>query len=166
MTRIHSTVLIALLALLSDTACGKSPILNHTVAGQRGDSVVDSASDKACPLALAKSGFCASLTWNSPLAARKKLSLTLKFWRKGEANPNGPYSDPAKAPYVMLWMPSMGHGSSEVTLQKKTDTHGVALTGQYEASDAYFIMGGPWDVHVQLKDGETVTDEAIDKVQI
>jgi hypothetical protein len=74
-----------------------------------------STSADACPLAFPKSGFCASLDWTTPLAARKKLSFTLKFWKKSGATSSGPYSDPSKTPYVELWMPSMGHGSSEVT---------------------------------------------------
>lgn len=55
---------------------------------------------------------------------------------------------------VVLWMPSMGHGSSPVTVERL----GV---GTYRASKVFFTMRGDWQIRFQLKDGATVNDEAI-----
>ena len=167
MTRSSFSILILAAVLLGETACGKSPLLHHANANTSSSGLSqNSDSPDSCTLAFPKSGLCASLNWTTPLAARKKLSFTLKFWKKSDATESGPYSDPSKTPSVLLWMPSMGHGSSDVTLSKKADSHNLPLTGIYESNDAYFIMGGAWDVHVQLKDGDTVTEEAIAKVNL
>lgn len=48
-----------------------------------------------------------------------------------------------------LWMPSMGHGSSPVTITQV----GV---NKYQISEAYFIMNGSWEVRVTFDfDGAT-----------
>lgn len=53
---------------------------------------------------------------------------------------------------VILWMPDMGHGSSPTRIQKAVDTNGNALPGAYRVSNIHFMMGGVWEVRVQLKD--------------
>jgi hypothetical protein len=55
---------------------------------------------------------------------------------------------------VILWMPSMNHGSRPVTITRKS-------AGEYWISNVYFIMRGPWQIRIQLKDGDAVTDEVI-----
>lgn len=44
---------------------------------------------------------------------------------------------------VVLWMPSMGHGSSPVTLTKV----GV---NKYQVTEAYFMMPGQWEVRLSF----------------
>jgi len=44
---------------------------------------------------------------------------------------------------VVLWMPSMDHGSAPTRIERFGD-------GVYQVSNVYFIMGGEWDVHVTL----------------
>ncbi|MBL7687617.1 MAG: FixH family protein [Bdellovibrionaceae bacterium] len=53
---------------------------------------------------------------------------------------------------VVLWMPSMGHGSSPVTVEKLSD-------GVFRASRVFFSMGGDWDVRFQLFTNGEKTDE-------
>lgn len=53
---------------------------------------------------------------------------------------------------LMLWMPSMGHGSFPITTRKVGD-------GLYESTEIFFTMPGDWDVHFQIKDGENLLDE-------
>lgn len=55
---------------------------------------------------------------------------------------------------VVLWMPSMGHGSSPVTVARL----GVGL---YRASNVFFTMRGEWEIRFQLKAGNAVQDQAI-----
>lgn len=45
---------------------------------------------------------------------------------------------------VILWMPSMGHGSSPVKLEQTGVNH-------YQVTQAYFIMPGEWVVRLQFK---------------
>jgi hypothetical protein len=55
---------------------------------------------------------------------------------------------------VALWMPSMGHGSSPVTVDRLGE-------GKYRASNVFFVMRGAWEIHVQVKSGKETTDEAV-----
>lgn len=66
---------------------------------------------------------------------------------------------PVNDPFVMLWMSSMGHGSLPVTITQIED-------GIYSVTNVKFIMGGPWEIHYQLKDGKTVVEEIIRKISI
>lgn len=45
---------------------------------------------------------------------------------------------------IELWMPSMGHGSSPVTVTQKSPVH-------FKVSDANFIMAGDWVVRVKFE---------------
>lgn len=53
----------------------------------------------------------------------------------------GPGFDPSKLSNVSvkLWMDSMGHGSTPVTVTQKDAVH-------FEVSDAFFSMAGAWQV--------------------
>jgi hypothetical protein len=54
---------------------------------------------------------------------------------------------------VILWMPSMGHGSSPVTVEK-------IAPGIYRAKKVFFNMKGDWEI--QFKIGETQAIYALD----
>jgi hypothetical protein len=62
--------------------------------------------------------------------------------------------DPEGSPSVVLWMPSMGHGSSPVTVTRLD-------IGTYLANEVFFIMPGEWQIKFQLKRADEVIDEAI-----
>lgn len=81
-----------------------------------------------------------------------KMSLTFK-------DPQGRIISPVNNPFVLLWMSSMGHGSTPVTINQIED-------GIYSVTNVKFIMGGPWEIHYQLKDGKTVVEEIIQKIII
>lgn len=52
-------------------------------------------------------------------------------------------------------MPSMGHGSRPVKVEEVSGAIGV-----YDATNVIFIMGGPWEIWVQLKNGSEILDQA------
>jgi hypothetical protein len=60
---------------------------------------------------------------------------------------------------VELWMPSMGHGSSPVTVTKISDTH-------FLATEVFFIMPGPWEIRINWKDGTNVVDQTVFDITI
>ncbi|MBC7466329.1 MAG: FixH family protein [Bdellovibrio sp.] len=62
---------------------------------------------------------------------------------------------------IILWMPSMGHGSSPVKIQKIAD-------GIYRVTKVYFIMPGDWEIRLQIKDQETsnVIEQINQKISI
>lgn len=51
---------------------------------------------------------------------------------------------------VQLWMPSMGHGSSPVQLDRIANAKGNFDTAVYRVSKMNFIMEGEWEVRVTL----------------
>lgn len=55
---------------------------------------------------------------------------------------------------IVLWMPSMGHGSSPVVVEK------IGL-GTYRASEVFFTMRGEWEIRAQKKNGTEIIDQAI-----
>lgn len=112
-----------------------------------------------CPLAFPKSGLCASLTWDSPASSQAENSFVLRFWSKEGGSPAGPFRDADGTVAVQLWMPSMGHGSSPVTVTP----HGG---GAYAATRVFFIMPGAWDIRVQIKRGGQLLEQAIQPIQL
>ena len=58
---------------------------------------------------------------------------------------------------VVLWMPSMGHGSVPVQIEKLS-------VGLYRIKNIFFIMPGEWDLHFQLFENGTKVDEATQRL--
>ena len=67
---------------------------------------------------------------------------------------------------VKLWMPSMGHGSSPVKLDHAKDAGHADVPGVFEVTHVYFVMPGDWEIHVQLKNGPKVIEDAIEALHI
>ena len=99
---------------------------------------------------------CLKATWDSLPTESTFGSMTLTFTDK--SNPERIIS-PHRAPFILLWMPSMGHGSSPVTITLIED-------GIYKADDIFFIMPGPWEIRYQIKDGDKVVEEIIQEITI
>lgn len=57
---------------------------------------------------------------------------------------------------VVLWMPSMGHGSAPTRIERALDSKGQLLTGVFNVRNVYFVMGGDWEVQVTLTDVQGV----------
>jgi hypothetical protein len=53
---------------------------------------------------------------------------------------------------VVLWMPSMNHGSAPTQVERAVDAEGNIRHGVYFVRNIYFIMGGDWEVRVTLTD--------------
>lgn len=77
-------------------------------------------------------------------------------WRDGATHS---LVEPGLSFEVMLWMPSMGHGSAPTQIQRVLDAQGQVVAGVYEVTNMYFLMPGDWDVRVSLKgrDGQVET---------
>lgn len=56
----------------------------------------------------------------------------------------------ADALEVILWMPSMGHGSAPTHIERSFDSTGNIIPGVYNVRNVQFIMGGEWEVRVVL----------------
>lgn len=78
-------------------------------------------------------------------------SFTLEFF---DPQDRSRFLDPQEDLVVFIWMPDMGHGSSPVKVDRLSQ-------GVYRISNVYFLMGGRWDIHIQLKQGEQLVEEVI-----
>ncbi len=138
-------------------ACN-SPLLNHeNAADQKQAQLAQAPSD--CPVSLPKNGLCASWSWETRPTDQEMGTATVRFWKAKETTSAGPYVDPGAEVAIQLWMASMGHGSSPVTVEPRKDTAGKKLIGEYTASEVFFVMPGAWEVRVQLKKGSTLLEQ-------
>lgn len=151
-----SSVFVLTAALL--LGCAKS---NYAVAGGAGGDVSPPNSQTTtaqCPNYFSKAGMCFSLTWVDGIPAiSKEGHFILRFWP-----PNADQStlvDPAAEVAVVLWMSSHGHGSLPVQISKTG-------SGEYLVNKVFFVMAGPWDIRVQLKNGQTILEQVVVPVTI
>lgn len=163
---------VALLVLATFSMSCQSPILNHANA-QPSPSPSASTSPtaekttdeqeplvKECHLSFPQSGLCASLTWDKNATEEEAGEITLRFWNAKEGTVNGPYVSPTNLVAVKLWMPSMGHGSSPVRVNPVKDASGAEIPGIFKATDVFFMMGGDWEIWIQLKQDKKVIEQA------
>lgn len=99
------------------------------------------------------------LTWEKLPAGQQFGSFVLKFGREnlGDKSPlpleiEGDVS-------VVLWMPSMGHGSSPVKVEKLD-------TGTYRASKVFFTMPGDWEIRIQRNVNGAMVDQTVIALRI
>ncbi|MFM6929244.1 MAG: FixH family protein [Bdellovibrio sp.] len=137
-----------LTSLLLLSACARPDYINPSEINGAQNST-----HQRCPLNFTQSGLCASVTWTQGPVSPAESEFILKFWDADKGADNGPYVDPIKTLSVILWMPSMGHGSSPVTIEK-------IETGVFRVRRVYFIMPGEWEIRTFLKNGATVVDQA------
>lgn len=90
----------------------------------------------ACSIQFA--GNCATLTWQNPPSSTGSSPFTLQF--------QNPLTTEQLS--VVLWMPSMGHGSAPVTISTSDQQ-------TFQITDVYFIMPGDWEVRIYLQNGAT-----------
>ncbi|MCC7441254.1 MAG: hypothetical protein IT285_06465 [Bdellovibrionales bacterium] len=159
-TTIASITFVLGLAL---TGCLESPLLNHADAGALPPAPV--AAPQGCAFRLQRLDLCASLTWVKQPTNDEAGAFTFRFWSAVDGTEHGPYVDPiAAAPgssvKVKLWMPSMGHGSSPVKVNAAVDAAGLPVVGVFEATEVFFVMGGAWEIWVEIKRGNQVVDRA------
>lgn len=94
-----------------------------------------------------------SLNWLSAVNSSEEAHALLIVKKNGIA------ADLPESVKIFLWMPTMGHGSSPITIKKLG-------TGLYGLSQVYFIMDGFWQLRVQLKNGNDITEEQIFEMTI
>lgn len=105
----------------------------------------------SCPLNFSAAQLCASLHWSQGPQSPAESEFILKFWDSKTSSENGPYKDPSQNITAVLWMPSMGHGSSPVKIEK-------IEPGVYRVRKVYFIMPGDWEVRLSLKNADGTSE--------
>ncbi|MFV8257880.1 FixH family protein [Bdellovibrio bacteriovorus] len=95
-----------------------------------------------CPLYFSKENICAELIWKQNPTSTDFSEFELRF--------NSAVA--AENLSVILWMPSMGHGSSPVKIESLGD-------GKFRVFKVFFIMPGDWEIRIVLKDTQTTRDQ-------
>lgn len=97
-------------------------------------------------LTFAKGAVHAHATWQAGPQVSTESLLKVEWKSGADHSP----TEPPGTFEVVLWMPSMGHGSAPTQIQRVLDAQGQPLVGAYEISNMYFVMGGDWDVNLTL----------------
>lgn len=102
-------------------------------------------SSEECSFIFPRNQICARATWANTPSSHEAGELTVQLSPDFAGSLTG-----------LLWMPSMGHGSAPVQIEK-------TAPGIYRISRIYFIMPGDWEVRLFLKNetGENVDQHFI-----
>lgn len=107
-----------------------------------------------CSIQFQNSHLCLDWKWESAPTQQKKGTFYFKVYRRNNLDKSPVLLDLASPPDVILWMPSMSHGSSPVSVSQED-------VGTYRAHNVFFIMTGDWEIKIQVKENGQVIDEAI-----
>jgi hypothetical protein len=96
-------------------------------------------------LSFARGSLHARLNWITQPQANRESVLAVQWMNPALHAPTEPGAFSAQ-----LWMPSMGHGSSPVTIQRVTNEQGQPEVGAFRISRIFFVMEGDWEIRFTL----------------
>jgi hypothetical protein len=120
------------------------------------------AAPATCDFHFTTQNVCASFQWVSEPAHSAVGAFHLTFWDATQDSENPVLVTPDTATVnVRLFMTSMGHGGGLVKVAQTLNEQGQPEVGQFDATQVRFVMSGPWEIIVELKDETgTVKDSA------
>jgi len=128
------------------TSCARPKYVEDSSPNQNSAGKIEAAAE--CTTTFSESQYCLNWYWETPPTSTRAGSLIFKVYRLNHFDKTPVVVDSALTPEVVLWMPSMGHGS--------TPTQTTRLdVGTYRVSNVFFIMPGEWDIRFIIKaDGD------------
>lgn len=129
-----------------------SPMESRRVEANAG--VNAGASSKTCDARFGTSGLCVTWAWDIKPTAEEAGSFVFEIGQIDSNDQAFVNVETDILPTVLLWMPSMGHGSTPVAVTREG-------AGRFRASQVFFVMPGAWEIRIQLKEGATVRDETV-----
>ncbi len=139
-----------LLFLLLLVGCAEPKYVRETQSPPAENSEQESKAD--CGTVFTKSNLCLVWYWEKMPTEKNMGSLIFKSYRLNALDQTPIETDLSFLPQVVLWMPSMGHGSTP------TQTSRIDV-GTYRSTNVFFIMPGEWDIRFQVKNATEVVDE-------
>lgn len=109
---------------------------------------------ETCRHIFTKSRICLEWTWVQIPTASQPGILDFKTFNLGITNNTLEFTDLENMPKVILWMPSMGHGSTPTKTTRITQGH-------YRSEKVFFIMPGTWQIQFQFINAQGQKDETI-----
>ncbi len=107
-----------------------------------------------CPTRFQNSGHCLLWRWEQKPTPSQAGSLVFKVVRANALDDSPVPINLPGSPALVLWMPSMGHGSVPTAVDQVD-------IGSYRATNVFFIMPGEWELKFQFKNGSVINDEAV-----
>jgi len=138
--------------LILTTGCTEAKYVQYPETGLDSKSVQEKKVD--CELTFSKSQLCLIWYWEKRPTSREQGQLVFKTYRLNLMDETPIEIDMPQMPELLLWMPSMGHGSTP------TQTERIDI-GTYRAKNVFFVMPGEWELKFQIKSGTEILDEAI-----
>lgn len=122
------------------------------------DSNANQKPETECKFILIKEKLCVSITWTKFPTTSEYGSLELNFQPINQEINSATTQEIATQLLpklsVILWMPSMGHGSVPVKLE-------ASSASTIKVTNVFFIMPGDWEIRIQLKEGNEIYDQII-----
>ena len=141
--------ILALVLTVSCVACAKP---KYAAAVNDPQKATEEGDNQDCTLKFAKSALCLEWAWEHQPGDSDFGIIVFKTYQM--INGTKVLKDLSGTATLVLWMPSMGHGSSPTTVTRTE-------LGTYRANRVYFVMPGAWDLHFQNKIANDVSDEAV-----
>lgn len=113
-------------------------------------------------LTFANGALHAHATWLAGPQVGAESILQIEWMNGADHSP----IEPVGSFSVVLWMPSMGHGSAPTVINRIINPQGQPQLGAFQVSRMYFVMGGDWDVEVTLTFPDGTSETQIIKVQL
>lgn len=126
-------------------ACGKSPFIDEHNDVQ----VTQNVQGLEAQIRLSSLQLTVGKQWIIPPVVSNESRLLLNFF-----NDQAQLIDFDGNLKVYLWMPSMGHGSFPVSIER-------IGRGVYQITDIFFTMPGDWDIHIEVEKDGIKVDEYI-----
>jgi hypothetical protein len=143
-------IVIAILSTHIGCAQPKYEVIEQNKSGNASQSqkVTD------CEIRFRQSDFCLLWQWENMPTSADVGSVIFKIVRSNALDDSPIPVEMDFAPELVLWMPSMNHGSSPTHVERVD-------TGSYRARKVFFVMPGDWELKFQVKSGSTILDEAV-----
>ena len=113
--------------------CAKPKYEN--IISNNNDSSIPGQKLTNCSVRFQNSGHCVTWSWEQAPTTSQPGVLIFKILRPNLLDDSAIPVDTVTTPVVLLWMPSMGHGSTPTTVSKVD-------IGSYRVSNVFFIMPG------------------------
>lgn len=151
--------LLFALVSLSLVHCARPKYIQEADAGGTIPEQQRKLSEGECAIRMNVSGNCFTWYWETKPTSKQPGSLIFKTFRLNVLDKSPVEVDMAVLPEVVLWMPSMGHGSSPTKTQRID-------VGTYRATSVFFIMPGAWEIKFQIKENNNLVDGVVVAVSI
>ncbi len=139
--------LYILLTVFSFVACARPQYLSPETSAENANS--KARSTDGCVARFKISNACVNLKWEVRPTENTFGSFIFTTAEGASGLLKDLTNDSPLPLKIILWMPSMGHGSSPVTIEK-------IAPGVYRARDVFFNMKADWEIRFQIG-----TDQAV-----